>query len=436
MQEATVDIELPGSSRGEELNAAIDLLREAGVAIQSITNQAVSLETVFAHHTNGLTASERSTALTPTTVFQRDYLPAAPPLVTRPTSLLPGFWRIAPAFLRRDLLQEASYRLAFLLQFANILFSVLVFYFISELLGEAAAPYLAQYGGDYFSFVLIGIAFLGYFSTGLSSFAGSLRHAQTTGTLEAMLATPTRLSAIILASSLWDYLVTTLRVVVFLLLGSLLMRGNLSQGNYPAALLVLALTVVIASSLGIIAASFVMVIKRGDPINWGFGLLNGIFGGVYFPITLLPALAGVDILPAAHRLFVGRHAPGAAAGSKLGGAGIKSPGAGGICDRAPAVQPVRVPLCCATSKSGGKPDPILIRANAGIRDAEGSRNTARNIKPLWLPQTQRRVAKEHEGEHHISLPRLISSHLTAGSQVQIAEGSLRGIQQCLGKGTG
>jgi ABC-2 type transport system permease protein len=103
-----------------------------------------------------------------------------------------------------------------------------------------------------------------------------------------MLATPTRLSAIILASSLWDYLITTLRVAVFLILGSLLSPGRNSQGNYLAALVVLALTVISASSLGIIAASFVMVIKRGDPINWGFGLLNGIFGGVYFPITVLP----------------------------------------------------------------------------------------------------------------------------------------------------
>ena len=309
-QEAPVDIELPGSSQGAVLNAVIDQLREAGVAIQSITNQAVSLETVFAHHTSELITGKRNAAPTPAVSLQRDYPPAAPPLVSQRTSPPPGFWRIAPAFLRRDLVQEASYRLAFLLQFANILFSVLVFYFISELLGEAAAPYLAQYGGDYFSFVLIGIAFLGYFSTGLSSFAGSLRHAQTTGTLEAMLATPTRLSAIILASSLWDYLVTTLRVVVFLVLGSLLMPENLSQGNYPAALLVLALTVVSASSLGIIAASFVMVIKRGDPINWGFGLLNGIFGGVYFPTTLLPAsLAWISyLLPIAYSLDAMRRA--------------------------------------------------------------------------------------------------------------------------------
>jgi ABC-2 type transport system permease protein len=136
--------------------------------------------------------------------------------------------------------------------------------------------------------VLIGIAFLGYFSTGLSSFSNSLRYAQTTGTLEAMLTTPTSLSVIILSSSLWDYSVTTLRVVVYLLVGILFLKVDFSGGNYLAAAVVIALTVLSASSLGIIAASFVMVLKRGDPINWGVSTLTAFFGGVYYPVQLLP----------------------------------------------------------------------------------------------------------------------------------------------------
>ncbi len=49
------------------------------------------------------------------------------------------------------------------------------------------------------------------------------------------------------------------------------------------------LTVLTASSLGIIAASFVMVLKRGDPVNWGISTLTAFFGGVYYPIQLLPS---------------------------------------------------------------------------------------------------------------------------------------------------
>ncbi len=192
------------------------------------------------------------------------------------------------AFLKRDFHLEASYRFSFFLQFFGIFFSVALFYFLARLLGEAASPYLQAYGGDYFSFVLIGIAFAGYFGVGLSSFANSIRQAQTTGTLEAMLMTPTRVSTVVLCSAIWDYLLTTLRVLVYLALGAIFLGVTIGQANYLAALLVLALTIVSCSSLGIIAASFIMILKRGDPITWLFNSLFSLLGGVYYPITILP----------------------------------------------------------------------------------------------------------------------------------------------------
>jgi len=192
------------------------------------------------------------------------------------------------AFVKRDFYLEMSYRFSLLLQLFGIFFSVFLLYYVARLLGEAATPYLVPYGGDYFSFVLIGIAFSGYLGVGLSSFAASIRQAQMTGTLEAMLMTPTRVSTIILCSSLWNYLMTTFRVLVYLALGTIFLGVNLGQGNYLAALLILALTIIALSSLGIIAASFVIVLKRGDPIAWLFNALSSLLGGVYYPITILP----------------------------------------------------------------------------------------------------------------------------------------------------
>ena len=63
------------------------------------------------------------------------------------------------AFVKRDFQTEISYRISFLLQVFGIFINVSVFFFLSKLLGTAQMPQLAEYGGDYFSFVLIGIAF-------------------------------------------------------------------------------------------------------------------------------------------------------------------------------------------------------------------------------------------------------------------------------------
>lgn len=298
-------IELPNSAESQKerregaaprpgddaLNCAIDLLRSQGVPILEVAHSRASLEEIFTRTTENPLEQDADSSWQISRPAQpsREREPQEKPHpLSSPeaTSLL----QVIPAFLRRDLIQEASYRLSFFLQFINIVFSVLIFYFISRLLGEAATPYLKDYGGDYFTFVLIGIAFLGYFSTGLSSFANSLRHSQTTGTLEAMLTTPTRLSSIILASSLWDYLVTTLRVVVYLIVGAFFMQSGFSGANYLAAVIIILLTVITASSLGIISASVIMVVKRGDPIQWAVSTLTIFLGGVYYPATVLPPI--------------------------------------------------------------------------------------------------------------------------------------------------
>lgn len=192
------------------------------------------------------------------------------------------------AFLRRDLTLMLSYRFAAALQLGGILFSVLLFHFIARVFGAAASPYLAAYGGDYFSFVLIGIAFSGYLGVALSTFSDSIREGQVTGTLEAMLITPTRLATILFSSSLWSFAFTSLRIVAYLAVGGLLFGVDLSRANWPAALLVQLLTVLAFSGLGILSASFIMVFKQGNPLEALLGVGSSLLGGVYYPVTVLP----------------------------------------------------------------------------------------------------------------------------------------------------
>jgi ABC-2 type transport system permease protein len=195
---------------------------------------------------------------------------------------------VATAFLKRDLSQAISYRLSFLLQLVGIFFSVAIFYFLSKLFGGAIAPQLNAYGGDYFSFVLIGLAFTGYMGLSMSSFADSIREGQVMGTLEIMLLSPTRLSSILFSSSLWSYLLTTLRVVVYLALGVLVFGASLNQANLATALIVLILSITSFSSIGILSAAFVLLIKKGDPVAWLLGSVSSLLAGVYYPISVLP----------------------------------------------------------------------------------------------------------------------------------------------------
>jgi len=192
------------------------------------------------------------------------------------------------SFLSRDFINELSYKFAFVSQIVGIFITALAWFFLSNLFGGAISPRLSEYGGDYFSFVLIGIALSNYLQVSLNSFSGSIRSAQVHGTLEAMLVTQTNIPTIILSSSVYSFIITSFRVFIFLLIGVLFLGFQIDNANYFAALLVLIITIVSFSCLGIVSASFIMVYKKGNPLNWIFVNISWLLGGVLYPITVLP----------------------------------------------------------------------------------------------------------------------------------------------------
>lgn len=190
------------------------------------------------------------------------------------------------AFLRRDLLLQSSYRASLVLNLVGVFFSVAIFYYLGRLIGPAVALRLG--GGDYFSFVVIGIAFYNYLGTALNSFSGSIRQAQLTGTLEPLLVTPVGIPTLLFGSSLYSFLYTSLTAVAYLVVAALFFDLDLSHANLGAACLALLLTVVAFSGLGILSASFTLRWKRGDPLAFFLGTASALLGGVYFPVEVIP----------------------------------------------------------------------------------------------------------------------------------------------------
>lgn len=212
--------------------------------------------------------------------------------------------RVLWAFAWRDILNETSYRLSFCLQILGVLPVLLMFFFLSGLVGDAISRPLQAYGGSYFPFVLVGIAVERYLMVSLTSFSKSLRESQITGTLEALLTAPVSIPTLLAGSSLYAFGFNSLRVFLYLGAGSLLFGAHLSWVRMPSVVLVVALTAIAFSSLGILSASFTVLFKRGDPLSWTFNVASWLLGGVYYPVGALPEglqkVAGV--IPMTHAL--------------------------------------------------------------------------------------------------------------------------------------
>jgi len=187
---------------------------------------------------------------------------------------------------RRDVRIALSYRLAFGLRFLSTLFQVIVFYFISKLVTGTPVG-LERYGGGYFAYALIGLAFLHLFNISLSGYAGAITEAQQMGTLEAQALLPTPLPVLIFGANLWPYLYALGETLVYLLLGMAL-GAPLAGANVWGALLIALLASVAISGLGLMGAAIILVFKRGNAVSWLVEAAAGLLAGIYFPPELLP----------------------------------------------------------------------------------------------------------------------------------------------------
>lgn len=193
------------------------------------------------------------------------------------------------AFIRRGWLTEVSYRTAFVLDLGSAVMLVATVYFLARVIGaNPDNPYLRAYGGDYLVFVVVGIVFQSLVTTSLAAFSRTVRDEQIMGTLEFLFLSETPLWRVLIYSALWDFLWTW--VVATITLGvAILVFGVQFHANVAAALLVMALTALALSGVGLASAGIILVTKRGDPVTWFIGIASGFLAGVVFPIEVLPA---------------------------------------------------------------------------------------------------------------------------------------------------
>jgi ABC-2 type transport system permease protein len=169
---------------------------------------------------------------------------------------------------------------------------------------ESSIGTLTKYGGSYFGFVIVGAAMSTFLDSSLRSFAGAIRSAQITGTLEAMLTTKARIGPIIAGSGLYTLISTTVRTLLYFLFAAFLFELPMHFDTWPQAALVMALTVTSTLALGIFSAGFIVWFKQGDPVTTAISGLSWLLSGILYPKEILPSWVQrvADFLPMTHTL--------------------------------------------------------------------------------------------------------------------------------------
>jgi ABC-2 type transport system permease protein len=178
-----------------------------------------------------------------------------------------------------------SYKLHFTTRYLGTIVSVVLFFFLDQLLQRSGTSQIE--GGTYFTFLIIGGAFARYLELASHAFSANLRDEMLRGTIEPLLVTATPVTLSLLGPSSWALLEGTLLVAMQLLIGWSF-GADFSQANWGTAVVILLLSLICLLSYGIFSAAFVVVYKRGDPLNWLINSIAYVFSGVFFPVELFP----------------------------------------------------------------------------------------------------------------------------------------------------
>lgn len=197
--------------------------------------------------------------------------------------------RKAGAFVRRDFRIESGYKAAFMMRVIESMMLLVLFYFLSELITPRGSPGLSGHGYRYFPYAIVGLAFARYFDLTLRMFSESIRMAQVTGCLEAMMSSQTGCVTVVLMSSLYGLISGAVQLLLILAAGVVAFGVDLTHINIPATAVVLVLSLATFVAFGVLSAAAVIWLKKGDPITWILSGFGAIIGGAYFPIDVMPA---------------------------------------------------------------------------------------------------------------------------------------------------
>lgn len=190
------------------------------------------------------------------------------------------------AVARRDLYIERSYRLRYANRLIETAITGAIVYQLSTLIVDS--PDLVRFGGSYFDFALIGLAVMTIARLGISTFNANIVREQTQGTLEVLLATPTRVSVLLIGSFVFPLALTSIDLVLYGA-GIVLFGDGVNPGGLPYVLPLLLLTLASFCAFGIVGAAVVVLTKRGDPMTGPIVALTSILSGAVFPVSTFPA---------------------------------------------------------------------------------------------------------------------------------------------------
>jgi ABC-2 type transport system permease protein len=192
------------------------------------------------------------------------------------------------ALTRANWQAMVSYRMQFVLSIASLLVMVVPIYFIAQAVQPVMADSIRTEGGHAFGFLVVGLAAFTLVSASVTALPGAVAGGIRTGVLEALMATPTSTTTLLLGLNAFDLLLAAFRGGILLTAGWIFGASLVPERLLPGVG-ILALIVLAHLPFGLIGAASVLAFRTAGPIPRGVLVVSGLLGGVYYPTHVIPS---------------------------------------------------------------------------------------------------------------------------------------------------
>lgn len=191
------------------------------------------------------------------------------------------------AIARANWLTALSYRMQTFISFMGLFAAIVPLYFISRALQSTMGGVIRGEATDYFGFLIVGLVAFSFVRTAVGAVHKSLSSEISTGSLEALISTPTSVPVLLMGMASQGLTMNVVRAVLVLLIAWLL-GAHIVWSHAPAGALIMALIVASYVPFGIGAGALVLAFRTTGPFP---GLVLGVsvlLGGVYYPTRAIP----------------------------------------------------------------------------------------------------------------------------------------------------
>ena len=181
-----------------------------------------------------------------------------------------------------------SYRIASIGFIFIIIANTYLFYYFAKLV-DVDNPDISS--SSYYIYVIYGLIISDFTIQCINRIPNELRNQQLTGVIEPIFSSSNRVLSTFIASTAFSFIFSLLKVALYIVIAKLFFGVNIiSISNLFIFMTVLVIYYIFLVGISLLAASYTVLFKRGNPITVTYIFLSTSIGETFIPVKTFPEI--------------------------------------------------------------------------------------------------------------------------------------------------